>query len=126
MFPITWSAVGEVADPTRVVVPTTLKILLENIAVLVPTLILFLVASTVKSGDDDVPTWKEPYTDELPCDWKPLTPIVSPPLAVMFPLAVMSLRTAKLPASSEWMRAEVDSRPPRSRMERVFPVLFAT
>ena len=71
-------------------------------------------------------TAKEPKTDELPWDWNPLTPIVNPPLAVMFPLAVMSLRTAKLPASSEWMRAEVDSRPPRSRMDIVFALVFAT
>jgi hypothetical protein len=64
-------------------------------------------------------TVKLPYTEELPCDENPLVPIVSPPLAVILPLAMISLRTERLPASSEWIIAEVDSMPPRSRIDIV-------
>ena len=47
-------------------------------------------------------------------------------LAKILPFACISLRTERLPASSEWMIAAVDSRPPRSRMDILLEPLFAT
>ena len=107
----------------RVDVPCTKS---EAAPVEVPMLIRLLRASARKSGLEDVPTWKEPKTEELPWEVKPPTPTVKAVPTFSIPCAVMSLRTERLPASSEWMMAEVDSRPPRSRMERVLTSLFAT
>lgn len=72
-----------------------------------------------------VETLSEPYTDELFWDWNPLA-MVSPPFATIFPFAKMSLLTERLPVVSEWIIAEVDSIPPRSRMEMELALLFAT
>jgi hypothetical protein len=72
--------------------------------------------------DDVVDTLKDP----APCERKPPLPTVILVLATIEPFACMSLRTERLPASSEWMMAEVDSRPPRSRMDIEFPLKFAT
>ena len=84
-------------------------------------LIRLLAASAKKSGLDEVPTLKDPKIEELPWDENPPTPTVNAVPTSRIPLSDMSLRTAKLPASREWMMAEVDSRPPRSKMDMVFP-----
>jgi hypothetical protein len=63
-------------------------------------------------SDDVVDTLKDP----APCERKPPLPTVILVLATIEPFACMSLRTERLPASSEWMIAEVDSRPPKSRI----------
>jgi hypothetical protein len=89
-------------------------------------LIVLRAALTAKRGLDDVPTVKDPNIEELPCEEKPPDPTVNDVLATIVPLEKMSLRTERLPASSECMIAEVDSRPPKSKMERELELWLLT
>ena len=63
-------------------------------------------------SDDVVETLKDP----APCERKPPLPTVIEVLATIEPFAWISLRTERLPASREWMMAEVDSMPPTSKI----------
>ena len=68
----------------------------------------------------------EPYMEESPFTLSPPFPTEMAPPTFKLPIAEISLRTERLPASREWMMAEVVSRPPMSRMERESPLRFAT
>jgi hypothetical protein len=119
VLPEAFSAEKRIPDPIPAAAVPEVVLVMESISAIVVVELSKIDAESAETpirDDADVAILNDP----APCDNNPPLPTVRDVLAKIDPFACISLRTERLPASREWTRAEVDSRPPKSNMVMLF------